>query len=517
MKVTCASCGRKTSQGAFCERCGAPLPDLPRETPSENETECQTLSAGSIDLQKTSSDVFSDSGFGSAETLRSEFQTGYSDRVPRRTVSPDFTPPSVSVPLVQPRMAPFAKPQAGAQPTLRIDNLCVQFENTPGVVRFLFDPHVSGDGLQDVRFLFENQLSGERVAVRPIRFLDRIREIPVAFPAQPAGAAAWCVTVEYECAGRRSVLDGDIQILVVHPREAQKVAENLAINITNTINNGNASDVRVNQRAADELAKLASAENPFDELRRVILGTSRAWEDVDLFSADETESLPFMPPEARTERLTLDLGVRRITFFAGRTITFGRKKETNDISLRPAPDATQEEIASFMRISRAHCHFEHQGDRVLICDGQRDAFRVVQPSACGTYWNDARISGSIDLSSGDTGVISFGESACAGGIALDVKVASSSTIAGCERCPYADKHWCGGGARPSLMLTRRDGIPERFVAVWSCFHLSEADPSFEGVVIFRKDGAFAWRKGRRCGWIVPGTKQQTDFGVVTVS
>ena len=67
------------------------------------------------------------------------------------------------------------------------------------------------------------------------------------------------------------------------------------------------------------------------------------------------------------------------------------------------------------------------------------------------------------------------------------------------------------------MLTRRDGVPERFVAVWSCFRLSEADPSFEGVVVFRKEGAFVWRKGHRCGWIVPGTKQQTDFGTVTVS
>jgi hypothetical protein len=170
-----------------------------------------------------------------------------------------------------------------------------------------------------------------------------------------------------------------------------------------------------------------------------------------------------------------------------------------------------------MRISRAHCHFEHQGDAVAVCDGQRDSFRVVRPSACGTYWNDVRIGGSVNLSSGDAGVLSFGASACAGGVALDVKVGSPSSPSECGKCPFADKHWCAEGTRPSLMLTRRDGVPERFVAIWSCFRLSEADPSFEGVVIFRKDGAFAWRKGRRCGWIVPGTKQQTDFGVVTVS
>ena len=61
------------------------------------------------------------------------------------------------------------------------------------------------------------------------------------------------------------------------------------------------------------------------------------------------------------------------------------------------------------------------------------------------------------------------------------------------------------------MLTRRDGFAERYVALWSCFSLEEADPSFEGVVIFRKDGGFAWRRGRRCGWLVPGETIDTDF------
>ncbi|MBQ6007894.1 MAG: hypothetical protein IJL17_05100, partial [Kiritimatiellae bacterium] len=82
--------------------------------------------------------------------------------------------------------------------------------------------------------------------------------------------------------------------------------------------------------------------------------------------------------------------------------------------------------------------------------------------------------------------------------------------------PHASRTWCGDGRRPALMLTRRDGVAERFVALWSCFPLEEADPSFEGVVIFRKDGGFAWRRGRRCGWLVPGERMETDFGPVTV-
>ena len=496
MKIDCPSCGRKTAQGSFCERCGAELACVPKSVVPEERNGSRPKAAVSFDdLQKTASAAFS---------------VSRPDSPLRRPVAPPR-------PLIHPGLAPFSSSRPGAQPSLKIDNLCVQFENTPGIVRFLLDPGGAADCLHDVRLLFEHQLTGERIPVRPIRFLDRVREIPVSFPAQSAGAAAWSVAVEYECGGLRHVLDGDIQMVVVHPREAQKVAEHLAINITNTINNGNASDVHVNQRAADELAKLSVSENPFDELRRVILGPTRAWDVVELYSAHETESLPPMPAGARTERLTLDLGVRRITFFAGRTVTFGRKKESNDISLRPSPDASEAETAPYMRVSRAHCHFEHQGEKIVVCDGQRDAFRVLQPSACGTYWNDVRIDGTLHLSSGESGVLSFGDAASAGGVALDAKVATCLSAAECGRCPYSDKHWCGAGSRPSLMLTRRDGVPERFVAVWSCFRLSEADPSFEGVVVFRKEGAFAWRKGHRCGWIVPGTKQQTDFGTVTVS
>lgn len=511
--ITCQKCGRRTPEGAFCEKCGEPLSDpLPRAAPRPGvpdrgiPTPENAARDPAVRFDMRSEPLSGmPNGYNDAPTVRAMRMQS-----PFRAGEPLGSGPSRDA-----RSEPLSGGGKGSGPVLMIDKLCVQFDGYVGMFRFRFDPRDPGEGLQDIRLRFESQLTGERVEVRPIRHLDRQREIPVSFPVQSAGAVVWFVTVEYEKRGRRHVLEGSVQMVVVHPREAQTVAGNLAINITNNISNGNASDVHISQRAADDLAKLSGAENPFDELRRIVAGPARAWEAVELFDADEVESFPPMPSRAVTDRITLDFGVRKVVFFAGRTVTFGRKRELNDIVLRPPADAGEEEQLPYRSVSRAHCYFEHQGDSVAVCDGQRNEYRVVKPSSGGTFWNDQRISGQVTLSAGTSGVLSFAGPGCSGALSMQVKACPSASA--CESCPYANKHWCGEGARPSLVLARRDGIPELFVAVWSCFSLAEADPSFSGVVIFRKDGGFAWRKGRRCGWIVPGTEQQTDFGVVKVS
>ena len=166
-------------------------------------------------------------------------------------------------------------------------------------------------------------------------------------------------------------------------------------------------------------------------------------------------------------------------------------------------------------VSRRHCFFEHLGERMMITDGSREANGVILPSTNGTFWNDDQIRGSLELAAGTAGVVSFGAPACAGGLSMDLRVCSASKA--CATCPHSNIHWCGEGKRPSLMLTRRDGLPEKYIAVWSCFWLGDADPSLDGVVIFRKDGAFAFRDSYRSEWIVPGTEIETDDGPVKVT
>ena len=392
---------------------------------------------------------------------------------------------------------------------LEIDSLCVLFEDYPGFLRFRFD---AGREAENVVISLENPLTGYKAESRRVAFLRGGREITVPVSAQTAGAFVWYVTVSYEADGRKGRLEGEVQMVVVRPREAQKAADQLTVTINNNITNGNASDVHVSQRAVEELAKLATAENPFEELRRLVQRSERIWAAVSLDGEGIMPTLPPQPSAAVCESISLDLPTVRMRFFAGRLVRLGRRRETNDISLRP-PDGASD--APYRAMSKAQCCFEHQGDKVVIRDGQFDELRVLKPSSYGTFWNDGRISGVQLLSPGDSGVLSFSGTESEGQVALSVK--ACRPVRACGTCPHANRTWCGDGRRPALMLTRRDGIAERFVALWSCFPLEEADPSFEGVVIFRKAGGFAWRRGRRCGWLVPGETMNTDFGQVTVS
>ena len=267
----------------------------------------------------------------------------------------------------------------------------------------------------------------------------------------------------------------------------------------------------MSQQAVHDLAKLAQAENPFEELRRIVLDGQRVWTAVPLDVGGALPMLPAQPLAAQRESVTLNLGMMRIHFFASRQVRLGRRRETNDIALRPpegAPDAP------YRAMSKAQCCFEHRGDKVVVRDGQFDESHVLKASSFGTFWNGERIPSAQELAAGDEGVLSFSG---VEGDAVALGARACRPVRACATCPHANRTWCGNGRRPALMLTRRDGVAERFVALWSCFPLEEADPSFEGVVIFRKDGGFAWRRGRRCGWLVPGGKMETDFGLVTVS
>jgi hypothetical protein len=513
--TVCLSCNRKTASGAFCERCGAPLPAKVESSPTVKETSYSFAGEAVEKTFFTSSDE--DTTRLISPTLGAKAASPYISRLTVPIEQPVF---SRDVPIKNTyasqviSSAPSPAYSTSLTPVLRIDKLCVLFENTPGFVRFFFDPCFSC-GLENVKLTFENILTGEKVSSRVYRVINRSCEIPVQFPAMEAGALVWSVRIDCEINFRRRTFEGDLQMAVIRPKEAQKVAENFAIHITNNIHNGNASDVSINQRAADELARIATSENPFEELRRIVLGAARSWDEIVLFDADEVGVLPEMPLAAKAERVTLDLGLSRITFFANRCVTFGRTVESNDFTLRPTADADDKDKFCYRLISRCHCFFEHLGDKVAVYDGRRNHEMVIVPSTGGTYWNDTRICGKKEISSGQKGILSFAGLAGCGAVSIDAKVIAPCSV--CAKCPHSDKRWCDDGKRPSLLLSRRDGRPESFVALWSCFHLAEVDPSFRDVVIFRKNGAFAWRRGRRTGWLIPNTSFESEFGIIKVS
>jgi len=405
------------------------------------------------------------------------------------------------------------------EPTLEIDHLCPLFENMTGTLRFRFDPRGDGDAVENVVITFSNCECAKK-PVQRIRRANRIQEFPVQFPPQGAGMQSWNVAVEYVSARRKHELTGDFQVIVKPVESRKRGSDNFNINIETNIGRvGNASDVTVNQRGAEGLAKLIAATDPFEEMNRVFMSDKRQWTSIPLSDDSQVADLPPMPARAKTEHIVLDIGSKRFYFFAHRTIRLGRKRELNDMVLRH-PDRTvvgreDPRNAPYCSISKQHCFFEHSGGKVLLADGGRNSDGVISPSSNGTFWNNEQLRGSIELPVGAEGVVSFGGIYPGDAPSLDLKVCAPAKA--CATCPHANVRWCGEGHLPSLMLSRRDGLPERFIGLWSCFWLGEADPSFEGVVIFRKDGAFAYRcEDGRSGWLVPDGVIQSDFGMISV-
>lgn len=480
----CPQCGRPTAEGAFCERCGAELPVAPAGVSEARASQGRDCGADAAT-------------FGSAATCCEERPAA--EACAARSAAEE---------------AMLAR-QRG-EPTLEIDRLCPLFENMTGTLRFRFNPKGGGDCVENVVITFSNDDCAKR-PVQRIRRAVQAQEFPVQFPPQAAGMQSWRVTVEYASSRRKHELTGDFQVIVRPVESRKRGSDNFNIKIeTNVGNVSQASDVTVNQRGAEGLANLIAATDPFEEMSRVFLSDKRQWANIPFSDDNKVVDLPPMPARAQTNHIAVTLGSKRFHFFANRTVKFGRTKETNDIALRPAPAATEAETAPYRMVSREHCLFEHAGANVLLTDGRRDERGVLQPSTHGTFWNDERIGAAAALPPGTRGIVSFGGPHRGERVSMDLTVCEPAKA--CATCPHANIHWCGEGKRPTLMLSRRDGLSETFVALWSCFWLGAADPSFEGVVIFRKDGAFAYRcEDGRSGWLVPGTSVQTDFGPATVN
>ena len=200
------------------------------------------------------------------------------------------------------------------------------------------------------------------------------------------------------------------------------------------------------------------------------------------------EGLGRPPGGAVTERLSLRRPGERVYVLAGEPVRFGREhppKAPNDFTLRPGRGGKE---GPYRRISSMHCWFAPEGDGVVIGDGRPEGGR---PSLNGTWWNGHRVKGHVWLRAGEAGEVAFGTPASPETVRLKARVLGAEG---------------GREGRASLLLERTDGVGERFLALWGCVDWGEVEVGGTGLVVFRKDGAFAWREGGEAGWLVPGGK-----------
>lgn len=502
MDVTCPICGRITPEGIFCEKCGGDMASA-----ASSGAPAAMPSAGGIAVDAARPEMARPE-FHRAESPRPvypQMQTMAEERIRAADARVEHETSETAM----------AAGQSG-EPTLEHDKFCMLCEKMNGNLRFRFNPGRGGKTLENVSFAFANGY-GQKLPPYSVRRITSSMSFPMQFPPQEAGMQAWEVKVEYWADRRKRELSGRFEVYV-HPVESRKRGlDNINISINTNIGNvSQASDVVLNQRGSEQFAKLITENDVIGEMNRRVMSDRREWAFIPLYNDSKFTDLPPMPAGARADHIVLDIGGRRIHFFANRTIKFGRKRECNDFVIRPPASFGEDKVAPYGRVSREHCFFEHSGRNVLISDGSRRPDGVLQPSSNGTFWNNRQITTPVEVPSGDSGIISFAGVAYGDALSMDLKACDSARA--CAACPLADKSWSGDGSRPCLMLSRKDGVVEKFVGLWSCFWLGEADPSFDGYVVFRKDGAFAYcRDDGQSGWLVPGTTVQTDFGNITVN
>ena len=479
--VRCPKCFAHVPPGRLCERCGELLPQTDRPV-----------------LEQVASEPF---------------VVPVVPASPKPPANPKPSPAAV-------RMAQSANTDVPRrdEPSVAIDELCVQNESwCDGFLRVIFDPGEGFDGCDNVTLVLTDQKDRKPYVLMKDAWCNRQREFKVIVGRHACGPVGYDISLVYERIGRRCRLVGSWATVSIRDEEARDTARQLVVNITNNITTGHACDVNNSALVKDKLEDiLKKGGNVSQHLRDLVLGPDRAYAYQDLYDEKGVAALPApQPAGAKTDRLILDLVSRRLLLFSGRTVTFGRNRGSCDISWRH-PDADRighDDPANipYRKISGRHCSFEHRGDKVALIDGVRDERGIVKPSSYGTFFNAVRVEGEKLLASDGTGLITFSDSAATG----TLSVCLPNDI--CAKCTRADRTWCGEKhKRPSLVFKRLDGVPESAVMVWSCFRLEEVDPSFEGVKIFRSDGGFAWRRGRRCGWLVPGESIETECGTVYV-
>lgn len=500
MKTKCPACGKSTEEGAFCERCGAPLG-------GENAAPAASVPASAAASVPASAAA-------SARPLE-----------PGKPLAPG-EPLEPGQPLAPGKPLDAAKAQEPGKPAagwggregagvgLEVDTLCALFEGVAGFLRFRVSPRRP---VSNVEVCLEGP--GGRTRSRQIPRLWGTREVTVQVGAQVSGGYVWSVGVGYDEGGRRRRWEGEIPLVVVRPQEAQRAADQLTLTISNHIENGHASDVNISGQAVDDLLNLSKAENPYKELRALVTSNTRVWSAVTLDEAGETWDPGPMPAGSRADRVTLDFGTERVHFFAGREVTLGRQraeKGGSDIALRhpnaSSLPADSPELEPYLRASKRHCTILAGEGMVRVRNGCRGTGGEWEAPRSKLYWGSEAVEGERTLAAGAEGTMTLG----ALGKGVQVEVSAVGERVCCPGCPDAERGRCGGGWRSCAEVRRRDGAAERYVGLWGCYPLGRVDPMWGNVTIQRREGGFAWRRGGRCGWLEPGKDLATEFGTIKV-
>ena len=490
--MICPSCKSPVEEGAaFCSACGAELPADQVET-----------AVGQTDLQ-----------------------------VPQVELPP--VPQVDSPPLPQVDLPPI--PQIG-QPSLRdggakpdgspfsieLDTMLSLQEDVGNSLRILFTPSPSAGTFSDVSIslssddeCFQSKTRQRRVLFSPCEFVFGVRDLK-------AGVCVCDVSVSFVLDGRRRFYDGSFDVVVLERRDSQDDAQkSLSFVFNPNIVASQASRVRVEvpEHAMNLLAQAAkdAERDPFKAAEELVNLGVRKYRRIAVLPSDEVEALPPPPPEAGCKEIQLDFGYGfgKVQFFTDPIIGIGHTYEGRrytDIIVDPPAGLAGDQKQPYERMSRGQCLLRSNGPDVELVDGRIRTSGEQAKSTNGTYLNGERV-GTEGCRLPQTGAIGLGTTCREA--TLDATLVTPSTEA-CQRCRRGgeSRECCcrGGRACANVVLRRRDGVPIAYVALGSCIDMGCIHGRFSGLEIFYDRHAFAWRRGTKRGWLVPGGRIEGAHG-----
>lgn len=454
--MECVKCGNKRAVGAFCDKCGAELP------------EADASGIANIDPPTSNPQV---SNLKSQVSDSPSYASGY--------MKVEHDPSRV---LVVGQTMNF---------------------------RFCLTPLV--DGLSDVFVAVVFEGRNRRSEVRPLSWLPckgERRELKnINFSAPESGTLGFSFYFGYKFKDEEIVFEADSEYKVwpAHSR-AKDAIKNIKINIQNT---GHANDYDF-KGVASSIDPSQKLEDAIDHLHRI----PPMWTALKLYRSNwrpprrrrhEPRTLSPVcldqrcPPEAHTTKLTLSTAGRRINLLTSHEIHLGRHRD-NDLVTRLFDNGTATHELN-AQISRYHCEISRQKKKCFVLDRSGPPGESRRPSPFGIFADGHRIHGQHQLSKKDSCLLTLaGPDATAPtvfGLELETWSCNSAMRRSCKRD-------CEARQISSLVLRRFDRVPETYVALWECLSLVDADPDFDGMIVWREGNGYAYATAETEGWLQPG-------------
>ena len=505
-RVSCQACGGKTEEGAFCEKCGAPLvPDPAAAQPAEDEGDFCSAQP----QYPASGDTL-----GETPTLDPVVVKIPAERSPRVIVlSPEVSKTRLpgSGPA-EPRCADMAADADDFDdcPWLRVERDTVAFcvAGVNGLLRLRLAAQV--EGLQDVCVnLYLSCVAG--AAMQPVRwYRPKVRktcEFSLTVPPLKEGAYAAELALQFVKDDHVQKYAANIE-LYVYPSgsSAKQIAASIVFNITNDIKMGHASDLHQSLDAASVLEKFTNngQTHGVPELLDLLITDLRAFRRL-CFNETGGGGVEHASSDALADRLTLRVGGQMLHLIAGNRVTFGRKS-TNRITTRLFESAGAVDLERSRQISKYHCLFEIDDGECVIHDGAPDEVGALKCSSGGVFWQGKAVRKNVRFPvESFPGVATLG---LAGEAAAPVFGLTAHgcvfEAARCSACENRGARPCRSGRIPVVLLRRTDKVPECYALLWACLDLGAVFPECAGLVVCHEQGAFSWRSSRGSGWLVPG-------------